>query len=177
MSCVGKEVLSRPCRFLHQKHKAAAPRLRPIADASDALRLKRFVRAVSTQISDPPDGCRPLSQQFTADSIVLVRRSGDARGACTFMQKVLNAQAAGAAGVLVYDNVIEDRMIKMARPNNADDVAIPSAFVPFETVRVDASRSRPPPRRPGALASHRAPRAARAPEPPPPLWKSLPAPC
>lgn len=97
----------------------------------------------STQVADPADGCRPLSRQFEGDTIVLIRRSSDVRGACTFMQKVENAQAAGASGVLVYDNVLEDRLIKMAKPSSTDDVFIPSAFVPFDTARAVHEESRP----------------------------------
>lgn len=108
-----------------------------------------FLALGPSQIADPQDGCQPLTQHFDADSIVVVRRSADSRGACTFMQKVLNAQAAGAVGVIIYDNVIEDRMIKMAKPGNSDDVYIPSAFVPFDTVR----SSRPVASRPSALTS------------------------
>lgn len=47
----------------------------------------------------PDDGCDPISADLTGHA-VLIRR-----GACTFHQKSLNAQNAGAEAVVIYNNV------------------------------------------------------------------------
>ena len=45
------------------------------------------------------DGCPPLPPGILAGKVVLIRR-----GACSFYTKASNAQAAGAAGVVLYNN-------------------------------------------------------------------------
>lgn len=47
----------------------------------------------------PDDGCNPIADDLTGH-VVLIRR-----GACPFHTKALNAQNAGAAGVVLYNNV------------------------------------------------------------------------
>ena len=69
--------------------------IRPVPEGSAAGRLIPISPASETS------GCDP--NEFTglpAGSLVLVRR-----GTCTFAQKVINAQAAGAAGVLIFNDV------------------------------------------------------------------------
>jgi minor extracellular serine protease Vpr len=46
------------------------------------------------------DGCNPLAAGSLTGKVVLIRR-----GTCSFYQKSSNAQAAGAAGVVLYNNV------------------------------------------------------------------------
>ncbi len=45
------------------------------------------------------DGCNPLAPGSLTDKVALIRR-----GTCTFYQKAFNAQSAGAAGVVLYNN-------------------------------------------------------------------------
>lgn len=52
------------------------------------------------------------------------------RGSITFSEKVANATAAGAAGVVIFNNRPGEANISMALDDTA--VAIPSAFIPFE---------------------------------------------
>ncbi|KAH9947270.1 alpha-mannosidase [Amylocystis lapponica] len=53
----------------------------------------RLVRA-----TDNPHGCLPYAQQFEDEAILVVR------GECTFLEKLVLAQAAGASGVVVLSN-------------------------------------------------------------------------
>ena len=46
------------------------------------------------------DACTPLAPASLSGKVVLIRR-----GTCGFYQKALNAQSAGAAGVVLYNNV------------------------------------------------------------------------
>jgi len=50
--------------------------------------------------ASPDDACAPLPPGSLAGSVALIRR-----GTCTFYIKATNAQAAGAAGVVLYNNV------------------------------------------------------------------------
>ena len=62
--------------------------------------------------------------------VLLVKRSLD--GECTFLEKVQNAQAAGAAAVVVYDYIESEPLIRMGwTPEDEKDtpVRIPSVFV------------------------------------------------
>jgi hypothetical protein len=54
---------------------------------------------VHSSTGAPAEGCGPLTD-FPAGAIALVRR-----GTCTFVQKVTNAQDAGAAAVVIVNNV------------------------------------------------------------------------
>ena len=57
-----------------------------------------------------------------AGKIVLIER-----GTCTFEEKVLNAQLAGAKGVIVFDNVTSNALIQMSADNNS--ITIPAIFI------------------------------------------------
>lgn len=47
---------------------------------------------------EPGDGCEPLQGSHAGQAVLIER------GSCSFAQKVLNAQAAGAAAALIYDS-------------------------------------------------------------------------
>ena len=59
-----------------------------------------FPMARTGTTSTTNDACNPLAPGSLTGSLVLIRR-----GACSFYQKSFNAQAAGAAGVVLYNNV------------------------------------------------------------------------
>lgn len=71
-------------------------------------------------VASPLQACGSLSGDFAGKIVVLQR------GNCAFVDKVRNAQAAGAAGVIVYNNQ-GDGLIAMA--GTAPDVIIPSIFI------------------------------------------------
>lgn len=75
-------------------------------------------------IANPSDGCSNMSfvcYNSSSPSIVLMER-----GNCDFGDKVLNAQLAGCAGAIVYDNVPESLIVMYSTPNG---VIIPSVFI------------------------------------------------
>jgi len=61
---------------------------------------KEFSVAGTLAYAVPQSGCQPLSNKITNQATILVVRRGD----CIFLDKVLNAQQAGAIGVIVIDN-------------------------------------------------------------------------
>ncbi|TMS36677.1 hypothetical protein L596_003779 [Steinernema carpocapsae] len=66
-------------------------------------------------LSSPPDACKPLKNVMDVyGSVVLVER-----GRCSFTDKVLNAERAGASFVIVSDvlNATDD-LIEMVRDEN-----------------------------------------------------------
>ncbi len=67
----------------------------PAAPTSGSAPLARTGTATTTN-----DACNPLPAGSLTGSIALIRR-----GACTFYTKATNAQLAGAAGVVLYNNV------------------------------------------------------------------------
>jgi minor extracellular serine protease Vpr len=66
----------------------------PPAPTSGAFPMARTGTAAATA-----DACSPLPAGSLTGTVVLIRR-----GTCTFYQKAFNAQAAGAAGVVLYNN-------------------------------------------------------------------------
>lgn len=91
------------------------------------------VLLVSDTVDPPDDGCEPLEPEVSlSEKIVLL-----SRGNCGFTEKVMNAQNAGAAGVLIFNNVDDGTASPMGGfdPN----VTIPSmglTFVDGTTLRV-----------------------------------------
>ena len=67
----------------------------PAAPASGTFPLARTGTATTVD-----DGCAPLAAGSMTGKVVLIRR-----GTCGFNQKAINAQNAGAAGVIIYNNV------------------------------------------------------------------------
>ena len=57
------------------------------------------------------DGCAPLPAGSLAGQVAIIRR-----GTCSFHDKVVNAQNAGAAGVLIYNNTTGLQSITVAGP-------------------------------------------------------------
>lgn len=73
----------------------------PLSPAPGQRFAGNVVAATDTGGPSANDGCEPLANPLTlVGRIVLVDR-----GNCTFVQKALNAQNAGAAGILVANNV------------------------------------------------------------------------
>ncbi|KAL7747576.1 hypothetical protein RI367_007017 [Sorochytrium milnesiophthora] len=56
--------------------------------------------AATKDVTVPDDGCAPFANGTFANAVALIRR-----GTCSFVIKAQNAQAAGATGVLIYNNV------------------------------------------------------------------------
>jgi subtilisin family serine protease len=67
----------------------------PPPPTSGSFPMARTGTATSTA-----DGCNPLSAGSLTGKVALIRR-----GTCSFYQKAFNAQMAGAAGVVLYNNV------------------------------------------------------------------------
>ncbi|WP_166352715.1 M14 family zinc carboxypeptidase [Phytoactinopolyspora limicola] len=78
---------------------------------------------VSDGSGNPTEGCGPL-QDFEPGDIALIDR-----GTCPFVDKVRNAQAAGAAAAVVANNVPG---APFAMTGNAPDITIPSAMISMD---------------------------------------------
>ena len=96
-------------------------------------------------VVDPEDACtsplkvnrkrvRELEGMDGLPWIALVQRShrvdrtGEAHATCTFDVKVANAEKAGAAAVIIYDDFYEG-LIMMSKPVEDEDPGIPSVFI------------------------------------------------
>ncbi|PSC76615.1 Serine protease ABC transporter B family tagA isoform A [Micractinium conductrix] len=78
-------------------------------------------QAYPLAVADPLEACTPLTNASALKgAIVLVQR-----GTCFFSEKALAAQAAGAAGVLIYDNVLGAYFTYSANESVAGDVTLP----------------------------------------------------
>lgn len=87
-----------------------------------------LVRVADDGVGVPSDACEPLINARANNvngKIVLVDR-----GTCTFVQKVANAQAAGAKGVVVANNVPGGTLSPMGGVDPA--ITIPSMGISFE---------------------------------------------
>ncbi|BDA49389.1 probable c5a peptidase at N-terminal half [Coccomyxa sp. Obi] len=79
-------------------------------------------------VAHPADGCAALDNQAdVAGTVVLVLR-----GTCFFTVKALNAQAAGAKAILVYDDQINDYFVP-ASDGTLSGITIPSGAIPRRT--------------------------------------------
>jgi PA domain len=80
----------------------------------------------------PEDGCTALTNAAEVNNtVVLMRRSG-----CSFVEKLRNAQAAGAVGAIVADTVAVDKwavIMSAASHKEARLVRIPGVFVDYTT--------------------------------------------
>ena len=78
----------------------------------------------------PADACSEVTLQTSPDAAEEQLIAVIERGECDFYQKVLNAQRAGAAGVVVYDNTVGS-LITMSSfgAEEAQEIVIPSVFV------------------------------------------------
>lgn len=89
----------------------------PTAPSSGTFPLARTGTAASAG-----DACNPLPAGSLAGRVALIRR-----GTCSFNQKTINAQNAGAAGVIIYNNVLGNiQNITVAGPPN---VTIPTVSI------------------------------------------------
>ena len=80
--------------------------------------------AANAEGTSTTDGCSPLTNAAEINgNIALVDR-----GTCVFVSKVLNAQAAGATGVIVVDNRRET-CVPPSLGGSADDVRIPAISI------------------------------------------------
>lgn len=77
---------------------------------------------VDYTVTSPANGCTTISTPLTGKVALIVR------GACTFTTKIRNAQAAGAIGVLVRNNVAGDP-IAMGHDGTSPFPTIPAAMV------------------------------------------------
>ncbi len=73
-------------------------------------------------VTTPVNGCTTITNNLSGQ-IALIRR-----GACTFTTKIRNAQAAGAIGVIVYNNVLGDP-VAMAHDGTSPFPTIPAVMV------------------------------------------------
>lgn len=72
------------------------------------------------------EGCVPFEEGTFAGSIAMI-----SRGTCAFTEKATNAQAAGAIGLVVYNNV-PNEMVNMAM----DGITLPSVFISQENANL-----------------------------------------
>ena len=82
-----------------------------------------LVRVEDGAGTSPTDGCEPPTVDLTG-AIALIDR-----GNCTYETKVTHAQAAGAVGVVVIDNVAADEAPRPGNDNALDDPTIPTMAV------------------------------------------------
>eukprot|EP00038_Savillea_parva_P030425 m.77752 g.77752 ORF g.77752 m.77752 type:complete len:645 (+) comp9160_c0_seq1:37-1971(+) len=79
-------------------------------------------------VAEPLTGCEDFTNHGSmSDRVVLVQR-----GQCMFVDKVRNAQAAGAAAVIVMDDrpvLKHTKPFTMSGDGNDDDIIIPAVFV------------------------------------------------
>ena len=90
-----------------------------------AVKLAETINA-SLVVAEPVDGCEPIWDNAEAvnGSIVVVDR-----GSCPFVDKAMNAQAAGAVAVLVANN---KPGAAFAMPGNFSSVSIPAMLITQE---------------------------------------------
>jgi PA domain len=102
-----------------------------------AFLLQRYLLAYTTPLicktgAVPEDGCTALTNAAEANNtVVLMRRSG-----CSFVEKLRNAQAAGAVAAIVADTVAVDKwavIMSAASHKEARLVRIPGVFVDHTT--------------------------------------------
>lgn len=79
---------------------------------------------LATDIGDP-FGCVPLPSSSGSGRILLVER-----GNCTFERKIENAHDVGAVGVIIYNDIGTDELVKMTLTQDTD---IPAFFVGKKT--------------------------------------------
>lgn len=84
-----------------------------------------LVRVANDGVGVASDACQPLLDVDLSDKIVLADR-----GACTFVTKVANAQAAGAKGVLVANSIPGGSLSPMG--GSDPSITIPSMGISFE---------------------------------------------
>ncbi|MFN8509389.1 MAG: S8 family serine peptidase [Deinococcaceae bacterium] len=75
-------------------------------------------------LTTPNDACAALPQDSLKDKAVLIRRGG-----CTFYEKAINAQNAGAAAVLIYNNTSGLTGANLQPPEGEPQVSIPTVTI------------------------------------------------
>ncbi|KAL3070885.1 hypothetical protein niasHT_001971 [Heterodera trifolii] len=84
------------------------------------------IQDISLVYAEPPEGCQKLSNKFIEGEAVLLERGG-----CPFVEKVLNAQKAGAAIALITDSTSGgDDFIDMVSDDTHRRGDIPAAWLP-----------------------------------------------
>lgn len=76
------------------------------------------------------DGCQPYPP--STDTILGPVIVMSDRGSCSFVQKVRDGQNAGAAAVIITNNVPNTGLVLMADDGSASDITIPSVFISQE---------------------------------------------
>jgi hypothetical protein len=104
-------------------HEAVTASFGPAIVAGDGT--TGLLRVANDGVGVASDACQPLINQALTDKIVLADR-----GVCTFTTKVANAQAAGAKGVLIADNVAGGSFPGMGGADPT--ITIPSMGITFE---------------------------------------------
>jgi E3 ubiquitin-protein ligase RNF13 len=84
-------------------------------------------------IAEPASACSPLKipdfiEELSQPWVALISRSQGESDDCTFDVKVRNAENAGAAAAIVYDDIYENLII-MAKPASHPDPTISSVFI------------------------------------------------
>jgi hypothetical protein len=104
-------------------HEAVTASFGPAIVAGDGT--TGLLRVANDGVGVASDACQPLINQGLTDKIVLADR-----GTCTFAAKVANAQAAGAKGVLIADNLPGGSFPGMGGVDPT--ITIPSMGITFE---------------------------------------------
>ena len=94
------------------------------AAAAVTPRSGSFPMARTGTTASTADACSPLVAGSLTGKVVLIRR-----GTCGFYQKAFNAQTAGAAGVVLYNNVAGFISPTVAPPAGAPPITIPVVAV------------------------------------------------
>lgn len=104
-------------------------RLRPAKNFGGVFNSSTRLSEVALVLAQPEDACtRVTNWEDMYGNVALVER-----GDCSFMEKAVQAQKAGARAVIVtHSNAVEDELgyyIDMVDDNSGRDVAIPAGYL------------------------------------------------
>lgn len=104
-------------------------RLKPAKDFGGSFTADEFKKNKNIMImAQPIEACTPI---FNANELY-GRIALISRGECTFIQKTIMAEDAGAIGVIITDirnNSDDDYFIEMVHDNSSSDTSIPAGYL------------------------------------------------
>lgn len=105
-------------------------RLKPAKDFGGSFTAEEFKQNKQNVmvLANPMGACRTLSNEMEMwGRIALIGRGG-----CTFVQKAIIAEKAGAIGVIITDirtNTHDDFLIEMVHDNSSREIRIPAGYL------------------------------------------------